>query len=169
MTMPDADTSGTDTQDPTTKPPASADKDPAAEVEKWKSLARKHEQQAKANADAAKRLAELEDQGKSEAEKLTTRLTEAEKRVASAEARALRLEVAASKGLSAAQAKRLVGTTKEELEADADEILEAFPAKSGATPPPSDRPVADLRGGTDPTTEPVEMNPAKLAESVPRL
>lgn len=162
--MPDQDPN-TDTIDPS----ATTDKDVAAEAEKWKALARKHEASAKANADAAKRLAELEDQGKSDTEKLSGRIAEAEKRAADAEARAMRLEVAATKGLTPTQAKRLVGASREDLEADADEILEAFPTATGATPPPSDRPVSDLRGGTDPTSDPVEMNPAKLAESVPRL
>jgi hypothetical protein len=81
--------------------------------------------------------------------------------------------VATAKGLSAAQAKRLVGSTKDELEADADEIIEAFPAKEGAggaTPPPTRRPAADLKGGGDAGDDspPVELNPAKLAEAVPR-
>ena len=162
--MPDQDP----TNDPT-DPPATTDKDIAAEAEKWKALARKHEAQAKANAEAARRLAELEDQGKSDAEKLSAKIAEAEKRAAAAEERALRLEVAAAKGLTPSQAKRLVGSSREDLEADADEILEAFPVSNGATPPPSERPVSDLKGGTDPTVEPAEMNPAKLAESVPRL
>ena len=42
----------------------------------------------------------------------------------------LRREVADEKGLTLAQARRLVGTTREELESDADEILEAFPVKA---------------------------------------
>lgn len=40
----------------------------------------------------------------------------------------LRREVADEKGLTPAQARRLVGSTREELEADADDILSAFPA-----------------------------------------
>lgn len=36
----------------------------------------------------------------------------------------LKLQVALEKGLSAKQVKRLVGTTREELEADADELIE---------------------------------------------
>lgn len=44
--------------------------------------------------------------------------------------RADRLEVAMEKGLTPAQAKRLQGETKEELEADADEILELFGGKA---------------------------------------
>lgn len=38
----------------------------------------------------------------------------------------LRYEVALEKGLTKKQAKRLVGNTKEELEADADDLLEEF-------------------------------------------
>lgn len=51
---------------------------------------------------------------------------EALDKAAKAEARADRIEVAMEKGLTPAQAKRLQGETKEELEADADEILELF-------------------------------------------
>jgi len=92
-------------------------------VAKWKALARKHEAQAKANADAAKRLAEIEDASKSEQQRLEERATAAEKRLEETEARLLRAEVASDKGLPAALAARLTGTTKEELEADAEQLL----------------------------------------------
>jgi hypothetical protein len=49
-----------------------------------------------------------------------------------AELRATRLEVAHNKGLTPAQAKRLVGSTRDELEADADEILKDFPVTPAA-------------------------------------
>ena len=49
----------------------------------------------------------------------------------------LRLEIAAEKGLTPAQARRLVGNTREELEADADELLEAFGAKKPESKPES--------------------------------
>ena len=78
----------------------------------------------------AAKAQQLEDSKKTETEKLTERAAAAEKRAADAESKALRLEVAAAKGLTQAQAKRLVGTTKEELEADADELLASF----GTTP-----------------------------------
>lgn len=119
--------------------------------------------------DLRAKLKEFEDKDKSDGEKLSEKITAAEKRASDAEARAMRLEVAAAKGLTPAQAKRLVGATQEELEADADEILEAFPTKDGATPPPSRKPSTDLKGGTDPTEDAVETDPAKLAELVPRL
>lgn len=115
-------------------------------------------------------LKELGDKDKSEVERLRDEVASLTKERDQHLNQVLRSEVAMAKGLTAAQAKRLVGTTKEELEADADEILDAFPAgNGGATPPPSPRPVPDLKGGTDPTQSPVETDPAKLAESVPRL
>jgi hypothetical protein len=108
-----------------TKPDTSA----TDEVAKWKALARKHEQQAKANADKAKRLDELEEASKSEQQKLMERAEAAEKAAADAQSRLLRAEVAAQKGLTAQMAARLVGSTKEELEADADELLADLAAK----------------------------------------
>jgi chromosome segregation ATPase len=105
----------------------------------------------------ATRAKELEDAGRSDLEKLTARAEKAEQERAQVEARALRLEVAFEKGLTPAQAKRLVGSSREELEADADEILRDFPAlKPDGRPkgnadlggrekaPPSDPKQADL-------------------------
>lgn len=115
----------------------------------------------------AQELDKLREGEKSELQKAQDAAAEAAKRAEAAEARALRHEVAAAKGLTPAQAKRLAGATKEELEADADEILRDFP--TAATPPPSQQPRPTLRGGGDPSSEPGETDPAKLAASVPRL
>ena len=123
----------------------------------------------KAKADLEKRIKEYEDRDKSDSEKAADAVKAAETRAEEAEKRALRLEVASDKGLTPAQAKRLVGGTKEELEADADEILEAFPAQ-GATPPPSRKPsTSGLSGGGEPASELIETDPAKLAANVPRF
>ena len=54
---------------------------------------------------------------------LEQRVAQLEQQGKQSEERALRAEVANAKGLTATQAKRLVGTTREELEADADELL----------------------------------------------
>lgn len=127
----------------------------------------------KANDEAAAsrhKLKELEDRDKSDSEKLAERVAAAEKRAADAEAKALRLEVAAAKGLTPSQVKRLVGTTREELEADADELLADFAPRShnDDPPPPGGRPKERLRGGSDPTEEPEETDPRKLADLIPR-
>lgn len=74
----------------------------------------------------AARLKEFEDRDKSEADKAIERAAAAEARVAELESQATRLEVAFENGLTPAQAKRLVGSTREELEADAKELLATF-------------------------------------------
>jgi Zn-dependent M32 family carboxypeptidase len=101
----------------------------------------------KANKEAESlrlQLKEFQDRDKTEAEKVAERATEAETRAVKAEAKATRLEVAFEKGLTPAQAKRLVGETREELEADADEILRDFPVK----PAEPEKPTVDLDLGT---------------------
>lgn len=86
-----------------------------------------------AEAALAAKEAEAARKGEDDATRTAREKQEAEAKTAAekdradkAELKALRLEVAAEKGLKPSQAKRLVGTTKEELEADADEILEDF-------------------------------------------
>lgn len=66
-------------QDSTTKPTET--------VDFWKKKAREQEQRAKSNAQAAKRLAELEDSQKSDAEKAADRIAKAEAEVASVPAK----------------------------------------------------------------------------------
>lgn len=100
---------------------------------------------------------ELAKYRKAEVDKADADKTEAEKRAASearaeaAELRATRLEVAHEKGLTPAQAKRLVGTTREELEADADEVLRDFPVAPAAPPKPT-VPKPDPSQGPKPET-----------------
>lgn len=85
------------------------------------------------------------------AKTLEDRVAEIERNAAASEARALRAEVANAKGLTPSQAKRLVGSTREELEADADELLKDIgdrktqgnrAPREGANPPSG--------GGSDP-------------------
>lgn len=87
---------------------------PTETVDFWKQKAREQEKRAKDNADAAKRLAEIEDAQKSEAEKAADRLAQAEQRATQAEARALRREVAIEHGLSSADAELLDNLTDEQ-------------------------------------------------------
>lgn len=118
--------------------------------------------------DVQAQLKELTDKDKSEVDKLRDEVASLTKERDDHAAKVMRSEVAMAKGLNASQAKRLVGTSKEELEADADEILETLPAGDGAKPPPSNKPTPDLKGGSDPSDEPAETDPAKLAANVPR-
>lgn len=117
--------------------------------------------------EAAKaKLDELEAAGKSEADKLRDQLAAAEKAAQEAELRALRLEVAADKGLTPSQAKRLVGSTLEELEADADDLLADFqPAKGAVEAKPTENLRPGTAGTTDPTTTSIDVD--ALVNSIP--
>ncbi len=138
-------------------PPAAKNPD---DVDAMKTALRKANKEAET---ARLKLKEIEDRDKTDSEKLTERLTTAEKRAVDAEHRAMRLEVAAGKGLTPIQAKRLVGATQEELEADADELLATFvPNRPNVT----GRPSPALRGGGDPTEDVEETDPVKLAAAI---
>jgi hypothetical protein len=126
----------------------------------------------------AKRARELEDAQKSESEKLTDAKTTAEREAASAKAEVARLRVAIEKGLTAVQAKRLVGETEEELAADADELLASFKSPEDDPKPGDDpkdpkpdikrRPTEKLTPGSVPEVDPdEETDPRKLAEGLP--
>lgn len=76
--------------------------------------------------DANARARDLERQlrERDEADKpLEERVTSADARAAQADLKVVRLEVALEKGLTIKQAARLIGTTKQELEDDADELV----------------------------------------------
>lgn len=138
-------------------PPAKEDGDKALGDAGKKALETEREARRAAEKELAKyRKAEQEkaDADKGEAEKRAA----AEARAEAAELRALRLEVAAEKGLTPAQAKRLVGASREELEKDADEILVDFPAtKQPAAPKPD--PSQGPRGGA-PAARPTSLGQA---------
>ena len=127
-----------------------------AEAEKWKGLSRKHEATAKQNADAATKLKDLEDSQKSELQKLTESKEATDKELADLRMELLRTQVGVDKGLTPAQSRRLVGTTKEELEADADELLDTFQPRddNDADKASPRRPQERLRPGASPTREP---------------
>lgn len=111
-----------------------------AEARKWESRAKENLSAAKANEGAAKRLAEIEEANKTDAEKIAARVEAAEKRAAELELRATRAEVAAAKGVPA---DLLSGSTQDELEASADALL----TFKGETEKPSPFPKADPSQG----------------------
>ena len=152
-----------------------------ADARKWKALSRKHEGEAKKNAGAAQRLADAEEADKTEADRAKDKAAAAEARARSAELRADRLEVAAAKGLSPTLAARLMGETREELEADADELMAQLKPSGNGTDKQGDgdksglggtsdrsRPRESLRSGTAPDAVPEDNDPTKLAALIPR-
>lgn len=107
----------------------------------------------------ASKAKELEDAGRTELEKLTVRAETAERERNEATSRALRLDVAFEKGLTPAQAKRLVGASREDLEADAEEILRDFPALK-----PDGRPKGNADLGARTVAPPANPRQADLAQ-----
>ncbi|MDP3984322.1 MAG: hypothetical protein Q8Q52_04855 [Acidimicrobiia bacterium] len=146
----------------------------------WKAKSRKNEAAAKAAlrrvAAAEAKVKKFEDASKSEGEKLAEAKSNAEKDAAAAKSEAARLRVALKKGLTEVQAKRLVGETEEELEADADELLASFKPEDEGTASEEDkepastrsRPRERLRPGAVPEVDTEETDPAALARAVPR-
>lgn len=146
-----------------------ADFDPA---KAWKLIENVRGDAAKLKAERdelAKKAKELEDASKSDDEKREERATSAETKAAALEREAARLRIALKKGLTETQAKRLVGDNEEELEKDADELLESFQDDDGGDGDGTRRtPKPRLRTGAAPSSEPEETDPEKLAEQVPR-
>ena len=99
-------------------PPAQAPDVPAPEPKvddtDWKAEARKWEQRAKENAPAAKRLAEIEEANKTEAQKAAEKMAAAEKRAAEAEAKVIRRELALEHKLTKEDAALLDTITDED-------------------------------------------------------
>ncbi len=135
---------GADNEDRTTWTPEQWQ----AEAEKWKTLSRKNEGLARKNSAAAEKLEKLEAEKLTAIEKAEKRAKEAEEKAAKLELAQTRADVAKAKELPAYLAARLQGSTKEELEADADALAKEMnlgrkPAdlkqgKQGGKPEPKD-------------------------------
>lgn len=111
------------------------------EVIKWKRLARKHEDRwkaLKAELDELKARASSSEQ--SDMDKLRSTIEQLRSELAEERHKNLVAEVAAAKGLTPRQARWLRGKTREELEDEADEILEAFGARPKPAMGTSDQP-----------------------------
>jgi hypothetical protein len=98
-----------------------------AVIAKERKLAREADKRAR---ELESRLKEIEDRDKTDAQRLQEErdALKAERDLLHMEN--LRREVADEKGLTPAQARRLVGSTREELEADADDVIATFPVKA---------------------------------------
>ena len=109
---------------------------------------RKSNQEAKSQRERAKA-----------AEEKAKRAGDFEKRALDAEARLLRLEVGADVGLPKSLASRLQGSTKEELLADAEELMRLVaPSK------PSGKPKPNLKGGAKPSEDDGELSAAEIVK-----
>lgn len=152
--------------DPPADPPPA---DPAAELEKWKALARKHEARSKENAGKAKAFDDAEAANATEAEKLTARVEAAEKRAVELRDRAVQAEVkvlaadfadpsdaAAFLDLSKYAAEGDIDT--DAIKADLATLLTAKPHLAKAKTP-----VPDLHQGARGGGDPVDLRKADAA------
>lgn len=171
--------------------PATGAEPPAAdtaEAEKWKALARKHEQRAednlkvaKANEAAARELAEIKAAQQTEAEKLVAKAEAAERAAADLRTRVLRAEIKAAAGDFAdpADAPLYLDLAKygddvdpDVIKADLAAVLAAKPHLAKPTTPPPPPPPPDLlqgaRGGdpapVDYRTAPKDVVAAEAAK-----
>lgn len=150
-----------------------ADQTPAgaeAEID-WQAEARKWEKRAK---DNHKRVQELEPKAsqfdvleaasKSDLERAQEQLAALQSQLSTTERQALIASVALDKGLPATLARRLQGDSKEDLEADADELLSQFGTSQQATTraPAPDRSQGSSAAGNAPA------NPAQEFASIIR-
>lgn len=125
-------------------------------VAKLRAEAAKYRTEAKANAAAAKRLAEIEESQKTEVQRTAERIAELEREAAAAKADALKFRIGTAAGLPAEAIGRLQGATEEELRADA-ETLAGLLGKP--TPQPATAPAPAPVSGTVP---PQEQTPQDL-------
>jgi hypothetical protein len=115
-------------------------------VEKLRRENASYRTKAQENADAAKRLKEIEDRDLSELQKAQRDREEALARLQEVEREAIRNRVALAKGLPAEIAATLNGSNEDELAAHADRLI----AWRGNQPPPTPRP--DPGQGARPTS-----------------
>ena len=110
------------------------------------------EAQAADAADAAE-ARRLREEAKPEAERRAEKERQDAERLVTAETKLAKLTAALEAGLDHTMAERLVGSTPEQLLADAKKLAEKFPAAAagGDTPPPRRRTTSDAdKGGSGP-------------------
>lgn len=154
-TEPAATDAAEQNQDPAATEPTGAETEPdlatlKAEVDKWKGLARKHESNAKSNADAAKKYAEFEDSQKTEQQRLNDKLAAAEVELAQYRVATIRQDAAREAGLDPDLAEYIT-------EVEPEKALEQA-KRLAARIKPADPNPADMRQGARQTAKP-GLNP----------
>ena len=143
------DPAATPTATPSATPPAATD-EPLGEPG-LKALQAERDARSKAEAEAAALRKQIEDATKTAEQKMADDLKSAQDLASTNAVRAMRYEVAAEKGLDLKLATRLAGSTKEELEADADVLKALIPAVASPPPPRPPPPAQGARPGTSET------------------
>lgn len=107
----------------------------ADELEKWKAMSKKTENQAKANADAAKQLAELQAKGLTDPQKMLAlqgELAALQSQFKQGQLDNARLQSIGRHGLNPEDAPFLTGETPEEIDQAAAALAARFKAQGGA-------------------------------------
>lgn len=121
-------------------------------VAKLRKEAAKYRTEAKANAEAAQRLAEIEEANKTEQEKLAEKLAELEQEATSARAEALRFKIASKFGVSDEDADLFLTGTDEETLTKQAERLAARSEDAGKPRPPKPDPNQGRQSGAAAST-----------------
>jgi hypothetical protein len=154
--------------------PASPSDDPTTAVAHWKEMARKNEKQAKENYAELQKLRAQQDPDKAQLAQLAEEMKALRAENEANKRQALLAQIAEAKQLTIAQARRLQGSTKEELLADADQVIKDFGIADRAaaaaaglpepTPAPAaHRPTETLRPGASPD-DGGDFDPAAVAD-----
>lgn len=107
-------------------------------VDKLRKESAKYRTEAKANAEAAKRLAELEESQKTEAEKQAEKIAELERQIEGATVQAVRARMAAKYQIDPEDADLfLTGSDEETVEAQAKRLSERVSVSKNNPPPVS--------------------------------
>jgi hypothetical protein len=111
-----------------------------ADAEKWKSLSRKHEREARANAEAARKYTEFEESQKTEQQRLADRLAAAEQERDDANRARARLVAAREHSIPSSLLDRIGGSSEEEINESAQTLAQEIEAevarRLAAQPPP---------------------------------
>lgn len=121
---------------------------PQGDAPDWKAEARKWEQRAKADYDAANKWREFEASQKSEYEKLADELSKYKAEATEAQLKAIRYEVATAKGIPADALDLITGDSKEAMEASAEKLAALIAANQKTT----NTPRADVNQGKPATS-----------------
>jgi hypothetical protein len=160
--MPEETTTETEIVEEVVETPAIEPAQAANEsLETWKKNARKWEQRAKADAEAAAAWREYEAAQKPIQERLAEELAATKAEAESAKAELIRLQVAAAKGITGDAARLLKGSSVEELEAEADILLSLInQAQAPRTP------AADPQQGKPSTSGPGAITDVRQLETM---
>lgn len=146
--------------EPAVEPPAEVSDEQLGESG-LKALRAEREAHRKAKADLAALQKQIDDASKTEAERASDALREAQDAAAKAQSEALRYKVAATKSgdelkRALALAPRLVGSTEEELADDLNKLLQEI----GAAAPPLRNPLPDKSQGMSGDPRPSSLDEA---------